>query len=139
MAAADEFYNKWKGDDAVTEHIQPTSPGLTDSSNGSRSTMNVMKAAYMEDTVRFKFESTAGCLQLYEEVAKRFKLQIGEFQLKYLDDEVEWVMLVKDLDLQVCLEILDFVGGRTVKFLVRDVPCVIGSSGSSNCYLTGSS
>ncbi|CAI9762892.1 unnamed protein product [Fraxinus pennsylvanica] len=167
MAAADEIDTKWKGDDAVTEYIQPTSPGRTDSSNGSRSTMNVsssssgsfcerkhsktearcgdnsskitVKAAYKEDTVRFKFEPTAGCFQLYEEVAKRFKLKMGEFQLKYLDDEEEWVMLVNDSDLQECLEILDFVGSRTVKFLVRDLPCVISSSGSSNCYLTGSS
>ncbi|KAL2529987.1 Protein NLP8 [Forsythia ovata] len=167
MAAADEIYNKLKGDDRVTEHIRPTSSGMTDSSNGSGSTMNVsssssgsfgernhsktearcgdcgskitVKAAYKEDTVRFKFEPTAGCFQLYEEVAKRFKLQMGEFQLKYLDDEEEWVMLVNDLDLQECLEILAFVGSRTVKFLVREVSCLIGSSSSSNCFLTGSS
>ncbi|KAL2506241.1 Protein NLP9 [Abeliophyllum distichum] len=167
MAAADEIYTKLKGGDRVTEHIQPTSSGMTDSSIGSGSTMNVsssssgsfgerkhsktearcgdcgskitVKAAYKEDTVRFKFEPNAGCFQLYEEVAKRFKLQMGEFQLKYLDDEEEWVMLVNDLDLQECLEILAYVGSRTVKFLVREMPCLIGSSSSSNCFLTGSS
>ncbi|CAA2982057.1 Hypothetical predicted protein [Olea europaea subsp. europaea] len=45
MAAADEIDNKWKGDDAVMEHIQLTSPGVTESSNGSRSTMNVSSSS----------------------------------------------------------------------------------------------
>jgi hypothetical protein len=96
-----------------------------------------VKASYREDTVRFKFEPSSGCFQLYEEIAKRFKIQTGTFQLKYLDDEKEWVMLVTDSDLQECLEILDFLGTRNVKFIVRDTPATLGSSGSSNCFLTG--
>ncbi|XP_011073897.1 protein NLP9 [Sesamum indicum] len=171
MAAGDEIETKLNddtgidGDDGVVEHNQPTSSGMTDSSNGSGSgsMMNgsssssrsfgkrqnpkteashgdsgskiIVKATYKEDTIRFKFEPAAGCIQLYEEVAKRFKLQMGHFQLKYLDDEEEWVMLVSDSDLQECLEIMDFVGSRNVKFLVRDVPSTIGSSGGSNCFL----
>ncbi|KAL7128111.1 hypothetical protein ABFS83_14G294100 [Erythranthe nasuta] len=157
--------------DGIVEHNQPTSSGMTDSSNSSGSgsgsgfgsLMNdsssssrsfrrghirknetscgdsgskiVVKATYNEDTVRFKFEPSAGYFQLYEEVAKRFKLQVGQFQLKYLDDEEEWVMLDSDSDLQECLEILDFVGTRNVKFLVRDVASGVGSSGGSNCFL----
>ncbi|RVW34308.1 Protein NLP8 [Vitis vinifera] len=54
-----------------------------------------VKATYKEDTIRFKFEPSAGCFQLYDEVARRFGLQIGTFQLKYLDDEEEWVMLLR--------------------------------------------
>ncbi|KAI3459768.1 hypothetical protein Pfo_016433 [Paulownia fortunei] len=171
MTAGDEIDTKLKDDngmdrdDGVVEHNQPTSSGMTDSSNGSGSgsMMNgsssssrsfgkrqnpksetsygdsgskiIVKATYKEDTIRFKFEPAGGCVQLYEEVAKRFKLQIGQFQLKYLDDEEEWVMLVSDSDLQECLEILDFLGTRNVKFLVRDVPSTIGSSGGSNCFL----
>ncbi|KAK3009624.1 hypothetical protein RJ639_015005 [Escallonia herrerae] len=166
IAAADEMdttvnsENGMDGDDEV-EHNQPTSSGMTDSSNGSmvnassssspsfseRKTLKpeicmgdsgtkiTVKASYKEDTIRFKFEPSAGCFQLYEEVAERFKLQIGAFQLKYLDDEEEWVMLVSDSDLHECLEILDFLGTRSVKFLVRDTPCSMGSSGGSNCFL----
>ncbi|GFY82639.1 plant regulator RWP-RK family protein [Actinidia rufa] len=155
-----------RADDGVIEHNQPPSSGMTDSSNGAGSAMHdssssspsfgerrhsktqmssgdsgskiTVKATYKEDTVRFKFEPSLGCNQLYEEVAKRFKLHTGTFQLKYLDDEQEWVMLVSDSDLQECLEILDFVGTRSVKFLIRDVPCAMGSSGSSNCFLAAS-
>ncbi|XP_057779362.1 protein NLP9-like isoform X1 [Salvia miltiorrhiza] len=152
-------------DDGVVEHNQPSSSGMTDSSDGygSGSLMNnsssssrssgkrqnhksetgyvdsgskiVVKATYKDDTVRFKFDTASGCILLYEEIAKRFKLQVGQFQLKYLDDEEEWVMLVSDSDLQECLEILDFVGSRSVKFLVRDVASAMGSSGGSNCFL----
>lgn len=163
-AAGDELDTTFR-DDNIIEHNQPASSVMTDSSNesGSGSMMNgcssnsrsdgkgqnrksetsfgdsgsklLVKATYKEDTVRFKFETCGGCIQLYEEIAKRFKLQVGQFQLKYLDDEEEWVMLVSDSDLQECVEILDFVGTRNVKFLVRDVPCAIGSSGGSNCFL----
>lgn len=173
LVVVDEIEAKMKsdngldGDEGGLEYNQPTSSGMTDSSNGSGSMMNgsssssrnfseqkhsknesnfgdsssklTAKATYKDDTIRFKFDPSAGCLQLYEEVSKRFKLQLGAFQLKYMDDEEEWVMLVSDADLQECLEILDFLGTRTARFLVRDTPQTIGSSGSSNCFLTGGS
>ncbi|VYS55405.1 unnamed protein product [Arabidopsis thaliana] len=104
-------------------------------SSESGSTTLIVKASYREDTVRFKFEPSVGCPQLYKEVGKRFKLQDGSFQLKYLDDEEEWVMLVTDSDLQECLEILHGMGKHSVKFLVRDLSAPLGSSGGSNGYL----
>ncbi|KAJ8538555.1 hypothetical protein K7X08_027776 [Anisodus acutangulus] len=151
------------GDHSIMEHNKASSSGMTDSSNTSCSTMNgsssssrsfgqqkyikveeggsqiTVKATYKEDKIRFKFEPSAECFQLYEEVAKRFKLQTGTFQLQYLDDEEEWVMLVNDSDLNECLEILDVLGTRSVKFLVQDVSCAVGSSGSSNCFLINGS
>lgn len=104
----------------------------SNSGGESGSTTLTVKATYREDTIRFKFEPSVGCSQLYKEVGKRFKLQDGSFQLKYLDDEEEWVMLVTDSDLQECLEVLYGMGKCTVKFLVRDLPAPIGSSGGSN-------
>ncbi|RYR22914.1 hypothetical protein Ahy_B03g068203 isoform C [Arachis hypogaea] len=122
------------------EHHNPATSSMSDSSNdsGSRKFENrkhlkakspcvdrgskiIVKAAYKEDMIRFKFDPAAGCLQLYEQVATRFKLQIGSFQLKYLDDEEEWVWMVNDSDLEECIEILDDLGTRSVKFLVRDM------------------
>ncbi|KAF8093942.1 hypothetical protein N665_0373s0001 [Sinapis alba] len=109
----------------------------TQKSNSSESgpTTLTVKATYREDTIRFKFEPSVGCSQLYKEVGKRFRLQEESFQLKYLDDEEEWVMLVTDSDLQECLEILYGMGKHTVKFLVRDLPAPTGSSAGSNGYL----
>ncbi|KAJ8755525.1 hypothetical protein K2173_019323 [Erythroxylum novogranatense] len=166
LAAADEVDTKLEGDDSVVEVNQPTSSSMTDSSNASGSMVHVstsssssfeeikhskintsygqdgskitIKATYKEDTIRFKFEPPAGCFQLYEEVARRFKLQNGTFQLKYLDDEEEWVMLISDSDLQECLDVLEYVGTRSVKFLVHDIPFALSSSDSSSCFLAAS-
>lgn len=165
FAAAEDMDTRMEGDEGIIEQNQPTTSSMTDSSNGSGSLVHgssssspsfeegkhsksqpnscdsgvkiTVKATYKEDIIRFKFDPFVGCFQLYEEVGKRLKLQNGTFQLKYLDDEEEWVMLVSDSDLQECLEILDSIGTRSVKFLVRDVPCAVGSSGSSNCFLAG--
>ncbi|XLU35628.1 hypothetical protein S245_071694 [Arachis hypogaea] len=122
------------------EHHNPTTSSMSDSSNGSGSrkfenrkhlkakspcldkgSKIIVKAAYKEDMIRFKFDPAAGCLQLYEEVATRFKLQIGSFLLKYLDDEEKWVMMVNDSDLEEFIEISDDLRTRAVKFLVSDL------------------
>ncbi|XP_020970719.1 protein NLP2 isoform X5 [Arachis ipaensis] len=122
------------------EHHNPTTSSMSDSSNGSGSrkfenrkhlkakspcldkgSKIIVKAAYKEDMIRFKFDPAAGCLQLYEQVATRFKLQIGSFQLKYLDDEEKWVMMVNDSDLEEFIEISDDLRTRAVKFLVSDL------------------
>ncbi|XP_004289276.1 PREDICTED: protein NLP8-like [Fragaria vesca subsp. vesca] len=166
FVVADEMDIGVDRDGGNVNYNQPTSSSMTDSSNSSGSMMHgcssssqsfeerkyqvketnveigskiIVKATYKEDTIRFKFEPSGGCLKLYEEVAKRLKLQDGTFQLKYLDDEQEWVMLVSDADLRECLEILDDIGTHSVKFMVRDIPFGVSSSGSSNCFLAGGS
>ncbi|XP_057771282.1 protein NLP9-like isoform X2 [Salvia miltiorrhiza] len=90
-------------------------------SSGCGGTKITVKATYKENTVRFKFEPAAGCFELYSEVGKRFELQTGEFQLRYLDDDEEWVLLVTDSDLTECVEVLEFLRTRTVKFQVRRI------------------
>ncbi|TYK17055.1 protein NLP9 [Cucumis melo var. makuwa] len=163
FAAADEMGTVMEGTDGINEHYQPTTSSMTDSSNGSGLLIHgsssscqsveerkhlqekiscvdsdskiIVKASYKDDTVRFKFDPSLGYLQLYEEVGKRFKLNQGTFQLKYLDDEKEWVMLVSNSDLQECLEVMDEIGTRNVKFLVRDITSAVGSSSSSSCFL----
>lgn len=142
------------------EHNQRVSSGMTDSSNGSgtgsmmkgssssshsfRKRQNpitegeskvTIKATYKEDTFRFKLEAAGGCIQLYEVVAERFNLHTGQFQLRYVDDEDEWVMLASDSDFLECLEISDLMGRRSVKIMVRDMPSASGSSTGSSGFL----
>ncbi|KAE8704453.1 hypothetical protein F3Y22_tig00110450pilonHSYRG00101 [Hibiscus syriacus] len=85
-------------DDGIIEHNHGPTSSMADSLNGSfsvdSSSKITVKATYKDNTIRFKFEPSSGCFQPYEEVAKRFKIQYGTFQLKYLD-------------LQECLEILE--------------------------------
>ncbi|KAE9593310.1 putative transcription factor Nin-like family [Lupinus albus] len=151
----------------AVEHNHPTPSSMTDSSSGSGSTMHgsssssqisenqkqskrkstcvdseskiIAKATYREDTIRFKFDPSIGCSQLYAEVATRFKLQNGSFQLKYLDDEKEWVMLVNDSDLQECVEIMGDINTHSVKFIVRDMSCVVSNPGNNSSLLAANS
>ncbi|KAL6650966.1 hypothetical protein ACP70R_009891 [Stipagrostis hirtigluma subsp. patula] len=138
-------------DHGAKEHTHPSTSGMTDSSSGSASSQPTfkrnpghahrdrsspaltVKATYNGDTVRFKFLPSMGWYHLLEEVARRFKLTTGAFQLKYKDDEDEWVILANDSDLQECVDVLDSIGSRNVKLQVRDLPCLISSSGSSSC------
>ncbi|VAH49136.1 unnamed protein product [Triticum turgidum subsp. durum] len=133
------------------EHTHPSTSGMTDSSSGSASSHPTfkknparplkdksspaltVKATYNGDTVRFKFLPSMGWYNLLEEIAKRFKLSMGVFQLKYKDDEDEWVIMANDSDLQECVDVMDSMGTRNVKLQVRDLPCLISSSGSSSC------
>ncbi|ERN20234.1 protein NLP9 [Amborella trichopoda] len=163
LAAVDELENGVYAMDGMVENNQPSSSGMTDSSNSSGSMINgsatssptmpvsckskvylrdgssrvTVKATYKDDVVRFKFLPCLGYFQLFEEVGRRFKLSIGTFQLKYLDDEEEWVLLMNDSDLNECLEILESYGAHSVKLMVRDLPCVMGSSEGSTCAPLG--
>lgn len=93
--------------------------------------MTTVKATYRDDTVRFKLGQNSGYLDMLEEVGKRFKLKLNSFDLKYLDDEEEWVMLTCDADVAECFDILKSSGGNHIKVLVRDVLGHVGSSGES--------
>lgn len=136
-------------DEGNIEQSRPSSSSMTDSSSGSASSHPrskksktlifqtgpsiTVKATYKDDTVRLKFLLSMGSHYLLEEIAKRFKLLTGTFQVKYKDDEEEWVMLENDADLQECVDIFETVGSRSLKLQVRDVPCNFGSSAGSNC------
>uniref|UniRef100_A0A0E0BHI7 RWP-RK domain-containing protein n=1 Tax=Oryza glumipatula TaxID=40148 RepID=A0A0E0BHI7_9ORYZ len=101
------------------------------SANESNTTV-VVKASYKNDTIRFKLLPSMKYEQLLEEIAKRLKLSVGVFQIKYKDDEGDWVILASDADLQECLEILDTTRLHILKLQVQDVVCPIGSS-SERC------
>uniref|UniRef100_A0A0E0F4J0 RWP-RK domain-containing protein n=1 Tax=Oryza meridionalis TaxID=40149 RepID=A0A0E0F4J0_9ORYZ len=105
------------------------------SANESNTTV-VVKASYKNDTIRFKLLPSMKYEQLLEEIAKRLKLSVGVFQLKYKDDEGDWVILASDADLQECLEILDTTRLHILKLQVQDVVCPIGSS-SGSCSMLG--
>lgn len=79
-----------------------------------------VKARYRDDTARFKVGLSPSYLDVREEIAKRFKLKTDSFDLKYLDDDEEWVMLTCDSDLTECIGVLRFSGRNHIKLMVRD-------------------
>ncbi|KAH0871080.1 hypothetical protein HID58_078102, partial [Brassica napus] len=92
-----------------------------------------IKASYKEDIIRFKISSGSGIMELKDEVAKRLKLDAGTFDIKYLDDDNEWVLIACDADLQECLEIPRLSRTSVVRLLVHDATTNLGSS----CESTG--
>ncbi|XP_073003957.1 protein NLP2-like [Typha latifolia] len=153
VAGLNKMNVKIDNDDGVMEHSHPSTSSMTDSSSGSASShltfkksskcslitesgpAITVKATYKGDTVRFKFLPSMSCQDLFEEIAKRFKLLTETFQLKYMDDEEEWVILASESDLLECLDVLESIGSRSLKLQVRDVPYVFSSPASSSCLL----
>ncbi|XP_078439350.1 plant regulator RWP-RK family protein isoform X2 [Wolffia australiana] len=79
--------------------------------------LHKVKANYRGDLVRFSIGPGAGLFSVKSDVAKRLKLDVGGFDLKYLDEDDEWVLLACDADLDECLE---FSGGQIIRLSVVD-------------------
>lgn len=52
-----------------------------------------IKATCREDMIRFRASFSCGLVELIEEVAKRVKLEVGTFDIKYVDDDQKWVAM----------------------------------------------
>lgn len=91
-----------------------------------------IKATYREDIIRFRLLMDSGIVKLKEEVAKRLKLEVGTFDIKYLDDDHEWVLIACDADLQECVDISRSSGGNIIRLLVHDIMANLGSSCESS-------
>lgn len=118
--------------DQGSENISPAGRLQTGRIIQDESMLTTVKATYKEDTIRFKLFPHMGFQELCEEVAKRFQLESGTINLRYIDDDLEWVLLTCNADLFECIDILKSSGGRTVKLSVQDVSPNIGSSCGSN-------
>ncbi|BFI22491.1 protein MpNIN [Marchantia polymorpha subsp. ruderalis] len=93
---------------------QRRSPNSHDESSST-----IVKATYGSDTARFKLLPNSSYQDLREEVASRLKLPVQSLNLKYRDDDEEWVLLVCDADLDECIEVMRSTGGHAIKLMVR--------------------
>ncbi|KAG9142885.1 hypothetical protein Leryth_005631 [Lithospermum erythrorhizon] len=91
-----------------------------------------IKATYREDIIRFRLSLEAGIDILKQEVAKRLKLEIGTFEIKYLDDDHEWVLIACDADLLECVDISRSSSRNVIRLLVHDMMANLGSSCESS-------
>ncbi|MFS8003348.1 putative transcription factor Nin-like family [Helianthus anomalus] len=114
------------------EKVQELSPKVQPFTARTELKTITIKASYREDIIRFRVATNSGIVTLKEEVAKRLKLDVGTFDIKYLDDDHEWVLIVCDADLQECIELSMSSGCNIIRLLVHDLSTNLGSSCESS-------
>ncbi|KAG8073320.1 hypothetical protein GUJ93_ZPchr0006g45141 [Zizania palustris] len=79
-----------------------------------------IKAMYGEERCIFRLQPSWGFERLREEIIKRFSIaQDAHVDLKYLDDESEWILLTCDADLLECIDVYKSSNTQTVRILVN--------------------
>ncbi|KAK7380317.1 hypothetical protein VNO78_32825 [Psophocarpus tetragonolobus] len=117
---------------APVPHVDTVNNSVTPSAVRKQVKSVTIKATYKEDIIRFKVSLNCGIVKLKEEIAKRLKLEVGTFDIKYLDDDHEWVLIACDVDLQECMDISRSSGSNIIRLVVHDMPSILGSSCESS-------
>lgn len=64
------------------------------------------KVTFGEERVRFRIRNNWGYRDLLREISNRFSMEdTSGFHLKYLDDDLEWVLLTCDANLEECIDV----------------------------------
>lgn len=101
----------------VTLEALPPLPKVSSQTvqDGSTITYKV-KATLGEENVRFSIQPNWHFAYLLQEVKRRFGIDDAtRIDLKYLDDDSEWVLLTCDADLEECIDIHKSTRSRTIK------------------------
>ncbi|KAL8150372.1 hypothetical protein V2J09_020180 [Rumex salicifolius] len=118
----------WGNPPSSSDHHTPT-PRFG-SSQEVRSV--TIKATFRDDIIRFRFSLSSNIVDLRDEIAKRLKMEVATFEIKYLDDDNEWVLIACDSDLQECLDIIKSSGSSIIRLSIHDLLGILGSSCESS-------
>ncbi|XP_039026786.1 protein NLP4-like [Hibiscus syriacus] len=79
-----------------------------------------VKVTYGDEKIRFRMQSKWWFKDLLHEITKRFNLDdITRFDLRYMDDDSEWVLLTCDDDLEECIDVCGSSQGNTIKLSLQ--------------------
>ncbi|KAH8515000.1 hypothetical protein H0E87_003737 [Populus deltoides] len=109
-------------------------PLSRDSSRLSQETdAHRLKVTYGNEIIRLRMSNKWGFKDLLQEIVRRFNIDdIHRFDLKYLDDDSEWVLLTCDDDLEECIAICGSSDNQTIKLLLEVSPRPLGRSSHSS-------
>ncbi|GMN34765.1 hypothetical protein TIFTF001_004881 [Ficus carica] len=112
-------HRKITGKNNVTTPLLKNSSGRL-SSQESGGEYQRVKVSYGEEKTRFRLQSNWGFRELQEEIGRRFSIEdMGLFTIKYLDDDLEWVLLTCDADLDECFEVCRLSQNNTIKLSLQ--------------------
>lgn len=104
---------------ALSEHPSLVNPSQLQK---RRLDMFKVKAVYGDEKVQFSLQSTWGFQELKQEIIKRFSITDAcSADIKYLDDDSEWVLLTCDADLQECIDVYKSSSTGIIKMSVHRV------------------
>ncbi|CAM8942214.1 unnamed protein product [Rhodiola kirilowii] len=89
-----------------------------------------VKVTYGDEKIRLRMQNHWRFNDLRQEIARRFNVDGSseEMQLKFLDDESEWVLLTCNEDWEECVDVCLSSSSNTIKLSLQAPPHHIGSS-----------
>ncbi|KAK6277836.1 hypothetical protein POUND7_018159 [Theobroma cacao] len=79
-----------------------------------------IKVTYGDEKIRLRMQNKWLFKDLLHEITRRFNIDdISRFDLKYLDDDSEWVLLTCDADLKECIDVCQSSQGNTIKLSLQ--------------------
>ncbi|KAG5547247.1 hypothetical protein RHGRI_013049 [Rhododendron griersonianum] len=103
---------------SIISHPMPTMPHMMPPLAPSQDTSSVtVKATYGDDIIKFQLPLTSGIIELKKEVAMR--LELDSFNLKYKDEDGDWILISCDKDLRNYLQLFSSLV-NPIRLLVVD-------------------
>lgn len=79
-----------------------------------------IKVSYGEENIRFRMKNSRRLSDLQWEIGKRFSIEdMSRYDLKYLDEDNEWVLLTCDEDVEECVDVCRTTPSHTIKLLLH--------------------
>ncbi|KAF8113692.1 hypothetical protein N665_0046s0042 [Sinapis alba] len=79
-----------------------------------------IKVSYGEEKVRFRMRDSRRLTDLLWEIGKRFGIEdMSRYDLKYLDEDNEWVLLACDEDVEECVDVCRTTPSHIIKLLLH--------------------
>ncbi|KAL4273045.1 hypothetical protein GQ457_13G020630 [Hibiscus cannabinus] len=79
-----------------------------------------LKVTFGDEKIRFRMQSKWRFKDLLQEISKRFNIDDPtRFDLRYMDDDSEWVLLTCDDDLEECIDVCGSSQGNTIRLSLQ--------------------